>query len=356
MATEAGRRVLMLGPPIDGRGGMSSVAAAYRDAGLFGRCQLRYLVTVTASPGALVKLWVALRAWCVLVALLLGRRVSLAHIHVASGASFWRKAGYVWTLQLAGVPFILHIHGGNFVQFYRAAPKLGQRLIRASFERAARVVVLSEAWIERVAEFVDRRKCLAIGNPVVAWPTEKPCRPVRRFLFLGRFEREKGIQELLNAFAVVYQQDPSVELLLGGEGDTDMIFSQASAAGTRQAVKILGWVSGAAKQRAFAEADAFVLPSYIEGLPVAMLEAMYCGLPVIATTVGSIPEVVTDGVHGLLVPAGDAHALSLAMLSLVQDPALGPRLGAAGKLVFDARYDAAIVCQQVERMYSEALA
>lgn len=344
----------MVGPAVDGRGGMSSVAAAYRDVGLFERCRVRYLTTVTAKPGAAAKLLIAAQAWAELLGLLLRRRIGLAHIHVASGASFWRKAIYAWTLRFAGVPVILHVHGGNFMQFYREAPAVGQRLIRATFDQAACVIVLSQVWVERVSEFVDRRKCHAIGNPVVAWPLATPVpRPVRSFLFLGRFEREKGIQELLTAFAFVHQHEPEVQLLLGGEGDVEAIQRQTAAAGTQAAVQILGWVSGETKRRAFAQADAFVLPSYIEGLPVAMLEAMYCGLPVIATSVGSIPEVIADGVQGLLVQPGDSGALGQAMLNLVRDATLSQRLGAQGKLVFDARFDARIVGQQVEHLYAE---
>lgn len=353
LGMQAGR-VLMIGPPLDGRGGMSSVSAAYAEAGLFERCGVHFLASATAQPGPVAKLRVALLAWLELLHLLAGRGVALAHIHVASGASFWRKALYVWTLRAAGVPVILHVHGGNFVEFYRLSSAPARWLIRASFAQAGRVILLSQAWIARMATIVDAARCRAIGNPVLAWPQQgREPHPVRKFLFLGRFEPDKGINELLEAFAQLRLQFADAQLLLGGEGDTEAIARSADRHGMSQAVKLLGWVSGEAKREAFAAADALVLPSYIEGLPVAMLEAMSCGLPVVVTRVGSIPEVVSDGLDGLLVPPRDAPALADAMLRLARSPELAQRLGVAGKAVFDRQFDAHRVCDQVAQLYAE---
>ncbi|MEL4180637.1 glycosyltransferase family 4 protein [Roseateles sp. PN1] len=311
---------------------------------------------MTAKPGLIAKLAVAINAWFSLLRVIVYGRPSIAHIHVASGVSFWRKAIYLWTLRAAGIPVILHLHGGNFVEFYRRSSGLARRFIRASFGQAVRVMVLSQTWVGRMAPIVDRNACVAIGNPVVTWPTKRRQRPVRRFLFLGRFERDKGLAELLAAFSEVFRLHPDVELLLGGEGDVASI-EQAAAKlpGLRAAIKLLGWVSGDAKRQAFDAADVFVLPSYIEGLPVAMLEAMSCGMPVVVTPVGSIPEVVTDRISGLLVPPQDVNALTAVMLSLVQEPGLAERLGQEGKAVFDRSFDAKVVCSQVADLYVELL-
>nr|WP_295085094.1 glycosyltransferase family 4 protein [uncultured Roseateles sp.] len=355
-ALPAGKRVVMMGPAPDGRGGMASVSAAYRAGGLFERWDVACINTLSTG-GIVAKLKVAVQAWLQLLGLLWRGQVGLVHIHVASGFSFWRKALYVWTLRVAGVPFILHLHGGNFVEFYRASGVLAQRFIRATFRQAARVMVLSQTWLGRMAPIVGGGSCVAIGNPVATWPA-KPREPraVRRFLFLGRFERDKGLFELLAAFSEVFRLHPDVELLLGGEGDVVAI-EQAAAKlpGLRAAIKLLGWVSGNAKRQAFDAADVFVLPSYIEGLPVAMLEAMSCGMPVVVTPVGSIPEVVTDGRSGLLVAPQDVNALTAAMLSLIQEPGLADRLGQEGKAVFECSFEAQVVCKQVEGLYAEML-
>lgn len=346
----------MIGPPLDGRGGMSSVSAAYREAGLFERCGVRFLASATGRSGAVAKLWVALRAWCVLLGLLVLRRVDLAHVHVASGASFWRKAIYLLTLELAGVPVVLHVHGGNFVEFYGQASPRAQSFIRARFARAARVILLSQVWIARMGAIVEASRCRAIGNPVLAWPVQREPRPVRVFLFLGRFEQDKGIFELLEAFALLRQQVPEARLLLGGDGDSAAVDRIAAEHGMQGAVQRLGWVSGEAKRAAFDQADALVLPSYIEGLPVAMLEAMSCGMPVVVSDVGSIPEVVNDGVNGLMVPPRQVPPLAEAMLKLALQSELAQGLGAAGRAAFDAGFEAHGVSEQVARLYAEVLA
>lgn len=331
------------------------MSAAYRDAGLFERCGIRYLSSVTARSGAMVKLWVAIGAWLELVGLLLSRQVDLAHIHVASGASFWRKAIYLWTLRMAGVPVVLHVHGGNFLEFFRTTSRLGQRYIRASFAQCGRVILLSRVWVDRIGVVVDPSRCRAIGNPVLAWPQQRTPRPVRTFLFLGRLERDKGIHELLEAFARVRRQVPEVKLLLGGDGDTALIERIVAAQEMAHDVTLLGWVSGGAKRNAFAAADALVLPSYVEALPVAMLEAMSCGLPVVVSNVGSIPEVIADGINGLVIPPRDIDALTGAMLALALKPDLALRLGTEGKATFDGQFEARVVSDQVGELYSELL-
>nr|WP_295131014.1 glycosyltransferase family 4 protein [uncultured Roseateles sp.] len=343
--------VVMVGPPVDGRGGMSSVAAAYRDQGLFQRMNVRYVNTMGGRT-PLGKLWAAALALRAFEKLLRTGPVRLVHIHISSGPSFWRKAVFVCVAQLRQVPLVLHIHGGNFPEFYAESAALSRWCIRKTFAAARKVIVLSANWIPKVASFVEEDRCVAVGNPVLAWDSgARKGRAIRRFLFLGRFERDKGIYELLEAFASVLQRFPDAELLLGGEGDLEAVNASISHKGLSKSVHLLGWVVGEEKRRVFERADAFVLPSYIEGLPVAMLEAMQCAMPAIVTSVGSIPEVVSHQVNALLIPPRDATQLADAMLQLAADPNAAARIGEAGRELFASNYCAELVCKKIEGLY-----
>lgn len=345
--------VLMLGPPIDGRGGMSSVVAAYRDSGLLEREGVRYVAS-TAEGKLLAKIARGGVALAAVAAGLLSRRVALLHIHVASGASFWRKACFCWMAFAARRPVVLHVHGGNFHEFYRLSPGWAQVYIRATFARVARVVVLSPAWIDRLAVLAPRRCFSVIWNPVTSWPVSRLA-PNRHFrlLFLGRLERDKGVFDLVAAFAQALGGMGDAVLQIAGEGDREPVIALARDLGVADRVMILGWIEGESKRQVLADASVFVLPSYVEGLPVAMLEAMHCGVPVVTCPVGSIPEVAIDGVQALFVPPGDVAALALALRKVYDDHELADRLGRAGRRLYESRFSMTAVEPAVHQLYAE---
>lgn len=347
--------VVMIGTPLEGRGGMSSVVAAYRDGGLFERCGVTYLSPV-ADGSLSIKLMTAAWVWIRFVWLMLTRRVRLVHIHVASGTSFWRKAMFCWIAYLFRRPVILHVHGGNFAEFITRSPAWPQRFIRATLMRAWRIVVLSDSWKNRIGAIVPTGNLVVVENPVVQWPVAKRAHGEEiRFLFLGRLERDKGVYELVEAFAQACKKVPC-RLVLGGDGEIESVRARAIELGIDKRLDFLGWVTGDGKQHAFADADVFVLPSHIEALPVSMLEAMNCGLPIVICPVGAIPEVLRDEQEALFAPSGDVDRLAEAMTRLALDPELRIRLGKAGQKVFLQRFSTDAVLPRLESLYRSALA
>jgi glycosyltransferase involved in cell wall biosynthesis len=170
-------------------------------------------------------------------------------------------------------------------------------------------------------------------------------------LFLGRLEREKGIFELVDSVAKIRAEFPNTKLQFAGCGDVDGIRDRAKQLGIGENVEFLGWVSGTAKTSALAEAAIFVLPSYSEGLPIGLLEAMAASLPIVATAVGGIPDLVTDGTSGLLVQPKDPDALAGALLNLLRDPSLRARLGNEARRQIEERYASARVMPQIDALY-----
>ena len=117
------------------------------------------------------------------------------------------------------------------------------------------------------------------------------------------------------------------EAVIAGNGTVETARERAAALGLADRVEIPGWVDAATVSSLLATADIFVLPSHNEGLPVAILEAMGAGLPVVATPVGAIPELVIANENGILVPPGSASALAGALAALIRNPELRIRLG-----------------------------
>jgi glycosyltransferase involved in cell wall biosynthesis len=113
-----------------------------------------------------------------------------------------------------------------------------------------------------------------------------------------------------------------------------------------------GWLGREAAGQLLSRASVFVLPSYAEGLPMSVLEAMAAGCPVVATRVGGIPDLITDGVDGLLVPPGDPHALAAALERILRDPAFARQLGNAARQTIANRYTAERSLERLEQLYA----
>nr|WP_241214457.1 glycosyltransferase family 4 protein [Vibrio alfacsensis] len=131
-----------------------------------------------------------------------------------------------------------------------------------------------------------------------------------RILFLGRLGERKGVKDLIDAFAIVLKQYPDCRLTLGGDGDIATFKQQVKNLGISNNVDFLGWVAGEQKKIWLSKADVYCLPSYNEGFPMGVLEAMSANIPVVASTAGGIPDAIENSVDGLLIEAGDVEMLA----------------------------------------------
>jgi glycosyltransferase involved in cell wall biosynthesis len=277
----------------------------------------------------------------------------LVHVHCASRASFWRKAVFMAIAHAARCPVILHLHGGGFARFYEEECGLLQRwLVRRVLARAACVVAVSGRWRNWLAQLQANPNLVCLPNPVALPPAAPPRGPRNVVLFLGRIEAAKGIPELLDAFAGLRPGVPDALLVCAGAGDIEAAARQARRLGLGDSVRFPGWIDGEEKRAWLARAALFVLPSHAEGLPVSLLEALAAGLPVVASAVGGIPDVVHDGVNGFLVAPGDRVALLRAMGRVLNDAQLGAALGAAGRAAMRARFAPGRVLADLERLYA----
>jgi glycosyltransferase involved in cell wall biosynthesis len=168
---------------------------------------------------------------------------------------------------------------------------------------------------------------------------------------VGRFSPEKGLEVLLEALPEL----ESVTAVLVGDGpERARLEELAAGLGVADRVVLPGWQDEPAAQlRSF---DVLVSPSHSEALPLAIVEAMLAGLPVVATDVGSVSEAVADGETGLLVPAGDPAALAAAIRTLRDDPEARRRLGERGREVASQRFTPEAMARAFEALYREILA
>lgn len=357
-------RVVMLGTSTGALGGVAAVQRIILDHWPSGGSHRLTHIATHTDGGPARKLATAGRALVVLAGLLASRAVDVAHIHFSGRASFYRKSVFILLCRAFGVPIIGHAHDGLFPEFYRECGPVRRRYIRAVLNRLDRLIVLSEESQALYAALYRRGEPVVIPNPVpVPFPTDRPPtdrpaggagRPV--LLSLGWLGPAKGTYDLLSAFPEILKRFPDAELWLGGAGEVETVRRRIANEPWGAQVRLLGWVSGADKEAALRRACIFLLPSYAEGLPMALLEAMAHGLPVIATPVGGIPQAVVDGMTGLLVPPGDVRALERAVLALLGDPERAAALGAAARRRMLERYDVSVVLERIAGLYDHQTA
>jgi glycosyltransferase involved in cell wall biosynthesis len=161
-------------------------------------------------------------------------------------------------------------------------------------------------------------------------------------LFVGRLAGVKGVPILIDAMSNLVEKHPDLRLRLVGDGpDRRRLEADVEARGLGKRIEFLGYRSQAEVAEELARTDVFVLPSFAEGVPVVLMEAMAAQVPVVTTRIAGVPELVEDGVSGLLVPPGDSDAFTAALDALLADPDRRQALGAAGRRKVVADYDAA---------------
>jgi len=170
----------------------------------------------------------------------------------------------------------------------------------------------------------------------------------------GRLVEVKGIEYLLQAVSLLRREFPALRLEIAGSGPLrEMLEAAVERSGLRQQVSFLGWIDDICT--ILPRWSVFVMPSLDEGFPIAALDAMAAGVPVVATAVGGVPELIDDGISGCLVPPRDVDALVSRIRSLLGDPSLCARIGAAGFARVRDHFNPAQMVESFVRLYDDLL-
>jgi glycosyltransferase involved in cell wall biosynthesis len=295
-----------------------------------------------------------------LAATILARRVVIVHLNTALNArAYWRDLVYMVVAKICGTRVLYQVHGGALPQRFFGRNRFLVAFLRATLQLPDAIVVLARAEFEAYRSFVPRQQILVLPNGVDYVPYAKlvrerpdPGTPLR-LLYVGRLAREKGLYEVLHGLKLARAQGTQARLVVAGNGPEEAGLRQlASELGLAPDVSFTGPVFGSEKFALLGNADVFVLASYSEGLPYALLESMAAGAPVIATRVGAVPDVMVDGVHGLFIPPRDPSAISYAITAL-SDRELLARMSAACRARIAGGYSIDRLAEELCKLYSE---
>ena len=258
------------------------------------------------------------------IGLLSTRHIDVVHIHTASYTSFWEKCALVAVAKGFRKAVVMHVHGALFRDFYQHSRASLQRLIRRTLERCDAVVVWSPSWQRFFSSILTSDRIYVVENGINLAPfQERLSHPAGvRFLHIGEVSSRKGIYDLVDAVKRLKDESPPFHVDIVGPGEIEEVTRLIQTHNLQQFITLHGPKRGVEKYPFFQQASVFVLASYAEGLPIAILEALAAGLVVISTEVGGIPDVIRPDDNGFLIEPGDTTALAQAMQRILQNKQL----------------------------------
>ncbi|NEP17550.1 MAG: glycosyltransferase family 4 protein [Leptolyngbya sp. SIO4C1] len=218
--------------------------------------------------------------------------------------------------------------------------RLDEKIKRALFVRCISNFCRSQCMIFAPPEKWNRLHIIHCGVKPALFETVKHNRPGRHLLYVGRLAAVKGLPVLFESLARLKDTNPDMMLTVVGDGAERASLEQMTVdLGIDQNVDFVGYKSQAEVRQYMQQSDVFVLPSFAEGLPIVLMEALGAGVPAVSTQIAGNSDLVEDGVSGYLVAPGDAAAMADRIGTLLNDTALRAEFGAAGRAKVEAEFD-----------------
>lgn len=250
------------------------------------------------------------------------RNYDLYHVHVASRGSTFRKGHYVDVIKKWNKKVILHVHGAQYLVFFNEISEKKKNRVIEILKKSDMVIALSQDWKEKFDQTFELNNCCVLENGIdmerLAPAIQNSAAHQKDFVTLGRLGQRKGTYDLVEAIDIARKTVPDIKCYLAGDGEVEKVKELVKAKHLEKNIDVVGWANFDKKLELLKSVSTVVLPSYNEGLPMSILEGMACGKAIISTTVGAIPEVISEE-NGILVEPGDVQALASALVECAQN-------------------------------------
>ena len=322
--------VLMVGPHNSVKGGISTVVDSYLSWGKWENIRISYVPTYI-EKNILIKIAFYFIHLLEIIGKCMCSKIDIIHVHMAERGSFYRKAIILYFCRRRGIKTVIHHHGAEFIEFYNNCSQARKKWIDKVLTAADINIVLSYYQKNRMELYFPKATFRVIYNSVSEDSENLYCSESTNVLFVGRLGKRKGVYDLLQA---IKELDPvlpaTIKLCLCGDGDIAGVKAWIKREAIESRIKFIGWCNKAELQCAYHNTMLFILPSYHEGLPMAPLEAMSCGIPCIGSNVDAIPEVINNGDNGLLITPGNVSEIKTALFMLIKNESFRKKMGERG--------------------------
>ncbi len=312
-------RVLLVGPGLNVKGGITTVLNSYLDSELVEKVEFGFVPTME-DGSKLKKLFVAIKGYFLFLKLV--NEYDIVHIHMAAQASFIRKSLFVRQAYKKNKKIIIHQHAGSFDSFFiEESSAKRKEQIKKVFSMAEKVVVLSEEWKTFFVqnEISSSEKTLVVHNGVKIPIKKEKDYTNKNVMFLGRLDEKKGIYDLIKAIPQILKMCPDAEFYFAGDGEMQKSKELVEKLDLNKQVHFEGWIAKNEKEALFEKCSVFVLPTYFEAMPMSVLEAMSYGLATITTEVGGIPQIIQNGENGVFITPGDINEIAETTTAILLD-------------------------------------
>lgn len=337
------------------KGGIASVVEGYKGSVLERRYQISYVESY-CNGSRRQKLCKAISGYFAFTGQILFNRPDLVHIHSSFGPSFYRKIPFILLACLCRIPVVNHIHGAEFAPFYEQASGAKRRLVRWVYNRCSRLVVLSEEWKARIGGLVPAERIRVVENycviPKVPYDRERNNLQV---LFVGELGARKGCYDIPDIWERIIKKVPSARLVMAGDGEMEKVGQCFAKKGLLSGVAFPGWVRGKDKARLFEQSAVFLFPTYNEGMPMVVLEAMSYGMGIVTTHVGGIPGLIRDGENGRMLGPGEIDAIAQAVIEFLSDPGKREACGCSARRDAERCYSLEGHLKKLEEIYESVI-
>lgn len=290
------------------------------------------------------------------------KRPQYSLIFSANGASVFEKGTMVFISKLFGVKSIFAPRGGPLINEVKNSSFV-KRVVQAIIRKSDFVICQGAFWktfFGQLSPDTPSSKFRVISNwiDLAKYPYRlraaagEEHRKSVNILFMGWMQKEKGIYEIYEALEMLKKPDYTINIFFLGDGnDKNELMRLCKKLGQNYNVAFPGWVYDGQKQQYLDDADIFLLPSYAEGMPNSLMEAMACGIPSIATTVGAIPDLVTDRESGMLIEPGNASSLAEAIDFLISHPQEREKISRNARLKIETKHSLSFAVQEFEKIF-----
>jgi glycosyltransferase involved in cell wall biosynthesis len=346
-------KILFVGPARKTRGGITAVIHAYEKSFIWKKWNCIWIETyIDKSAFARIVYFLKglthylIQIW----------DTDIVHIHVSTGTAVLRKYIFYSIARLIRKKIVIHFHA-----FSSESTLFGKykNIYLEMFTHSDRVIVLSPYWKHELVRAypTNSLQTEVVFNPSVGVSVNGNTYSEKKkyILFAGTVNKRKGYVDLITAFSVVVKNHPQWRLIFAGNGDIDRGVALADELHIRQHVTFRGWISGREKEKLFRESSIFCLPSYHEGFPMAILDAMSFGLPIITTPVGGIMDVFTNRENALIIDPGHIEALSTAITLLIEDEVLRNKLMLSSKALACTTFSLDSIAHKLDVLYTDIL-
>jgi len=319
------RNILIVGADLTSNGGIASVIKAYHSALLKGNYCINLIFIRTnyyKDKGKGREVLIFIKSFIRFLYLILFSDIELIHVHSSAYISFYRKSFFVLMARILNKKIIMHLHSSNFYDFFLNASWYKSKVLSS----CNCIVVLCSDWEKSLKARYHGLYIRKIENPSPAIIYERD--NLAHFgqeiiiLFVGFLIENKGIKDLLLIAEQLKERNTNgVRIHIAGKGEMESyVITTIKEKELQDYVFFRGWIDKELKAEVYREADIFILPSYKEGMPISILEAMSYGLPVLSTKISGIPDLIEDGINGYLDTPGDIKGMYKHLEQLINDP------------------------------------